>query len=139
MDFISCRLAVALEAIESEYEEKGKIYNEFSRLDTMGHFVCEFISNCHFGVHGGAQQQILFWSQYNIYKSVDRCDALRTKDWRSRKLSTVSTMVKESVLLTEDHPGKANSRYYSIITCVSCCLLGLMVYATTIRINSENS
>jgi fluoride ion exporter CrcB/FEX len=52
-------------------------------------------------------------------------------------LSTVSTMVKESVLLTEDHPGKAKGHYYSILTCVSCCLFGLMMYSTTIRIHSE--
>ena len=52
-------------------------------------------------------------------------------------LSTVSTMVKESVLLSEDHPGKALGHYYSTLTCVSGCLLGLLVYVTTIRINSE--
>jgi fluoride ion exporter CrcB/FEX len=50
-------------------------------------------------------------------------------------LSTVSTMVKESVLLSEDHPGHARGHYYSILTCISACLLGLAAYATTIRIN----
>ena len=51
-------------------------------------------------------------------------------------LSTVSTMVKESVLLSENHVGMAKGHYYSIITCLSGCLLGLMVYSTTIRINT---
>lgn len=52
-------------------------------------------------------------------------------------LSTVSTMVKESVMLSENNPGKAQGHYYSTLTCVSCCLLGLLVYATTIRINTK--
>lgn len=51
-------------------------------------------------------------------------------------LSTVSTMVKESVLLSEDQPGKAQGHCYSMFTCVSGCLLGLLVYAVTIRMNS---
>ncbi len=50
-------------------------------------------------------------------------------------LSTVSTMVKESVHLSEDNPGLARGHYYSMLTCVSCCLLGLAVYSATIRIN----
>ena len=37
-------------------------------------------------------------------------------------LSTVSTVVKESVHLSEDHPGLAHGHYYSVLTCVSCCL-----------------
>lgn len=49
-------------------------------------------------------------------------------------LSTVSTMVKESVLLSENYPGQAQAYYYSVFTCVTCCLLGLVVYATTIRL-----
>ena len=48
-------------------------------------------------------------------------------------LSTVSTMVKESTHLTEDHPGLAHGHYYSMLTCIPCCLLGLAVYSATIR------
>ena len=54
-------------------------------------------------------------------------------------LSTVSTMVKESVLLSDDHPGKAQGHYYSMFTCFSGCLLGLIVYATTTRLNLEKA
>ena len=50
-------------------------------------------------------------------------------------LSTVSTVVKESVHLSEDHPGLAHGHYYSMLTCVTCCLVGLAVYSTTIRIS----
>uniref|UniRef100_A0A7S4AXQ2 Fluoride ion transporter CrcB n=1 Tax=Pseudo-nitzschia australis TaxID=44445 RepID=A0A7S4AXQ2_9STRA len=50
-------------------------------------------------------------------------------------LSTVSTLVKESVLLSETYAGTAKGHYYPVLTCLSGCLLGIMVYATTIRIN----
>eukprot|EP00536_Pseudo-nitzschia_multiseries_P013904 jgi/Psemu1/213173/e_gw1.629.42.1 len=50
-------------------------------------------------------------------------------------LSTVSTLVKESVFLSEKYSGTAKSHYYFFITCLSGCLLGLMMYAMTIRIN----
>ena len=50
-------------------------------------------------------------------------------------LSTVSTMVKESTLLAEANPDKAHGHLYSILTCVTCCLMGLAVYSTTIRVN----
>merc|ERR1712023_478912 len=49
-------------------------------------------------------------------------------------LSTVSTMVKETTLLTESHAGMAKAHYYSSLTCLCGCLLGLCVYAATIRI-----
>jgi len=50
-------------------------------------------------------------------------------------LSTVSTLVKESVHLSEKYSGTAKGHYYFSMTCLSGCLLGLLVYATTIRIN----
>ena len=49
-------------------------------------------------------------------------------------LSTVSTMVKEAVMLSEQFEGKGKSFYYQTGTCVCSMLIGLMVYATTIRI-----
>jgi len=50
-------------------------------------------------------------------------------------LSTVSTMIKECVILSEKHAGLAKAHYYSILTCVCGCVLGLVVYTSTIRIN----
>mmetsp|Transcript_46515 Transcript_46515/g.113281 ORF Transcript_46515/g.113281 Transcript_46515/m.113281 type:complete len:895 (+) Transcript_46515:313-2997(+) len=49
-------------------------------------------------------------------------------------LSTVSTMVKEAVMLSEQFEGKGNSFYYQTGTCLCSMLIGLMVYATTIRV-----
>lgn len=43
-------------------------------------------------------------------------------------LSTVSTMVKESVTLSEKHPGTARGHYYLSITCISACLLGVVTF-----------
>lgn len=50
-------------------------------------------------------------------------------------LSTVSTMVKESTQLSEANPDLAHGHLYSLFTCVTCCLVGLAVYSTTIRVN----
>jgi len=51
-------------------------------------------------------------------------------------LSTVSTMIKECVYLSEKHAGLAKAHYYSFLTCACGCVLGLVVYASTIRINT---
>lgn len=51
-------------------------------------------------------------------------------------LSTVSTMIKESVVLSEQHVGVAKAHYYAVGTCFCGMLLGLAVYATTVRINA---
>ncbi|MGK3735431.1 MAG: fluoride ion exporter CrcB/FEX [Bacillariaceae sp.] len=50
-------------------------------------------------------------------------------------LSTVSTMIKECVYLSEKHAGMAKAHYYTCFTCICGCVLGLIVYASTIRIN----
>jgi fluoride ion exporter CrcB/FEX len=51
-------------------------------------------------------------------------------------LSTVSTMIKETIIMAEQNPGIAKPHYYTLGTCFSGMLLGLTVYATTVRINS---
>jgi fluoride ion exporter CrcB/FEX len=51
-------------------------------------------------------------------------------------LSTVSTMIKETIILAEQHKGEAKPHYYAIATCGCGMLLGIAVYATTVRINN---
>jgi fluoride ion exporter CrcB/FEX len=50
-------------------------------------------------------------------------------------LSTVSTMIKETVLLSEAHVGYAKAHYYAVGTCFTGMLLGLTVYSITVRIH----
>jgi len=54
----------------------------------------------------------------------------------SGSLSTVSTMIKETVILSEQHPGLAKPHYYAIGSCCCTMFLGLVIYATTVRIGS---
>lgn len=51
-------------------------------------------------------------------------------------LSTVSTMIKEAVDLMERHVGEAKAHYYVCGTCLFSMLLGLSLYAATVRINT---
>ena len=51
-------------------------------------------------------------------------------------LSTVSTMVKECAVLSEQYPGLPKPHLYSLLTCCSGCVLGLTVYSFIIRINT---
>jgi fluoride ion exporter CrcB/FEX len=51
-------------------------------------------------------------------------------------LSTVSTLIKEAVVLLEEHDGQAKSHCYAFGTCFFSMLLGLALYSTTVRINS---
>ena len=52
----------------------------------------------------------------------------------SGSLSTVSTMIKETVLLSETHVGYAKAHYYAVATCFTGMILGLTVYAITVRV-----
>jgi CrcB protein len=51
-------------------------------------------------------------------------------------LSTVSTLMKETVVLMEKHNGEAKSHYYAFGTCFFSMLLGLALYSATVRINT---
>jgi fluoride exporter len=51
-------------------------------------------------------------------------------------LSTVSTMIKETVVLSEQNVGVAKAHYYAVGTCLCGMLLGIAVYSTTVRINT---
>ncbi|KAG7341572.1 CrcB-like protein, Camphor resistance CrcB [Nitzschia inconspicua] len=54
----------------------------------------------------------------------------------SGSLSTVSTMIKESVLLSEQYVGSAKAQFYAVGTCLCGMLLGLAIYSTTVRVNT---
>ena len=51
-------------------------------------------------------------------------------------LSTVSTMIKETIILSEEHQGVGKPHYYAIATCACGMLIGVAFYATTVRINN---
>jgi fluoride ion exporter CrcB/FEX len=51
-------------------------------------------------------------------------------------LSTVSTMIRETVLLTEEHVGVARGHYYAIGTCLCGMILGLAVYSPIVRVDT---
>jgi fluoride exporter len=53
-------------------------------------------------------------------------------------LSTVSTMIKEAVLLSEVQVGVAKAHYYAIGTCFWGMILGLAVYSPIVRVNTES-
>lgn len=51
-------------------------------------------------------------------------------------LSTVSTMIKETAILSEQYGGQAKSYFYVFGTCLCSMVIGLTVYAATVRIKS---